>query len=240
MVSRWIKNTSGGSKTWLGQQVADTAYYEIQATEATRWSNDSTLLTDIAAGDATVAKDDSGSTDITDINAAINHLKNDIPIKTEAALRGIREADGMRARLVGIVNQTITKNTTTDIDWVIPQLQYGGVNKPSYFDGIEYYVADGVAGDECTFQIVDKDGTGVSLGLYPQGYYDAYKDGSNVLVVEEFGTDWPLLPAVRGEIILYKARMYPGLYIRAKITSAGTATDPHVVMGIFRHLDGNS
>jgi hypothetical protein len=156
------------------------------------------------------------------------------------AQAGIREANGLRARLIGIFNQTITKDSVNTLDWLIPQLTYAGVDKKSYFDGIEYFMQDGVNGDKCTFEIVDKDGTGVTLGLYPQAYYDAYKDGNGVLVVEEFGTDWPLIPNYTGDIILYKARLLPGLYIRAVITSTGTVTDPYLTMGIFRHLDENS
>lgn len=156
-------------------------------------------------------------------------------------LGGIRHSKGMRARLIGVVNQTVPKNTTTDVDWLIPQLTWAGSNKKGYFDGIQYYVKSGYPGDSCTFQIVDKDGTGVSLGLYPQAYYDAYKDGNGVLVVEEFATDWPLIPDTKGDIILYKARLFPGLYIRSRVTSVSDVLDdPYVMIGIYRHLDENS
>lgn len=155
------------------------------------------------------------------------------PIK----LGGIKEPEGYRARLVCIANQSITKNTTTTIDWVIPQLQWQGVNKNCYFDGIQYYLADGEPGDSCTFQVVDKDGFGVAAGWYTQGQFDAM---GNLYVVEEFGTDWALAPNSLEDLILYKARLYPGLYIRMKIISTGTTTDPYIVMNMYRHLDENS
>ena len=75
-MAKWIKNDSGSSKTWVGQVVADQLYYEIQASESFSWANNSLLLTDIASGDAVVAKDDSGDTDIVDVAAAINYLKD--------------------------------------------------------------------------------------------------------------------------------------------------------------------
>jgi len=77
-MAKWIKNTTVGSKTWLGQQVAASTYYNIQTSEESNWANDSTLLTDIGSGDALVAKDDSGNNDITDVSDAINYLKDDI------------------------------------------------------------------------------------------------------------------------------------------------------------------
>lgn len=71
----WIKNASGGSKVYLGQTIANAAYYQIQPQELVNWQNDSTLITDIGNSDAVVAKDDSGSNDISDVNEGINYLK---------------------------------------------------------------------------------------------------------------------------------------------------------------------
>lgn len=83
-MTKWIKNNSGVVKTYLGQQINDQTYYEIQPYESTAWANDSLLLTDIGSGDAIVAKDDSGNSNIVDINNAINYLKDiDIVIKIQ-------------------------------------------------------------------------------------------------------------------------------------------------------------
>ena len=82
-MSKWIKNDSGNTKTWVGQQIADQVYYQIQSHEEVSFANDSTLLSDIGSADAIVAKDDSGNTNITDINDAINHLKNNLPTHVE-------------------------------------------------------------------------------------------------------------------------------------------------------------
>lgn len=75
-MAKYIKNTTNGNKTWVGQLVSSGDYYEIQSHEEAQWANDSTLLTDIGSGDAVVAKDDSGTTDITDVATGINHLKD--------------------------------------------------------------------------------------------------------------------------------------------------------------------
>lgn len=74
-MAKWIKNNSGINKTWVGQLVSDQAYYEIQPHEESSWANDSVLLSDIGSGDAVVAKDDSGTNDLTDVNIGINYLK---------------------------------------------------------------------------------------------------------------------------------------------------------------------
>ena len=225
-MAKFIKNNSGGSKTWVGQVVADTAYYEIQSIEQSSWANNSALLTDIGSGDAIVATDDSGSNDITDVATAINHLKDANPIQIDAntPVRSFALSEGgtLRARLKGFINQTVTKNQLTNIDWLIPQTAYLGTNKQSYMDGIEYLADKAVAGDYMKFQIVDVDNI---LG-YGAGF-----------VADEFGDDWGVMPNTPTTIRLYKAKLIPGLYIRIKYTSTGTTDDVTFVANLFRHMD---
>lgn len=153
---------------------------------------------------------------------------------------GVLEPGSLRARLIGTHNTNATKTSTTTHDWDIPQEYYQGVAKSTYFDGIQYYVKDAEVGDSIIFQIVDKTGAGVSLGLYPQEYYDAYKDGNGHLLVEEFGDSWFVVPNSSETIKLYKARLIPGLAVRVIYTSTGTVNDPKLICNLFRHLDGNS
>ncbi len=243
-MAKWIKNADILTHTYEGQEIAAGTYHEILQNEWTSWSNNSDLLTDISTGIVIVAKDDSGSNDISDINEAINYLKGLLPsevsITNVISSSGIKESSGMRARLVGIAHQTVPKNALTNIDWLISQLNISGVNKKSYFDGIQYFVKDGQTGDHCKFQVIDKDGSGVTAGLYPQIVYDTYKDGNNELLVEEFGDNFFLVPDVLEDILLYKARLYPNLYIRVVFTSTSTTVDPIVVFNLYRHIDGNS
>lgn len=219
-MAKWIFNDSGTEKTYLGQTISNQAYYQIQAHEEVLWANNDALLTDIGSGDAVVSTTNAigGHLGVAD---GINHLKDIVAGPTD--ISGVKEPNGMRARLVGIIDGTVTAGTTADLDWAMPQLQYpSGTNRTSYFDGIEYYT-DGAVGDSCDFQVVDVDGI-----AYPAG-----------TVLEEFGTGVYLLPNVLQDIILYKAKIVPGMYLRLKYTSTGVS-DVKVVANLFRHLDGNS
>ena len=71
----FIKNTTGSNKVYDGQTIAPGAFYEIQHNELSAWQNDSVLLTDIGNGDAVVAKDDTGNTNISDVAGGINWLR---------------------------------------------------------------------------------------------------------------------------------------------------------------------
>ena len=235
-MAKWIKNTTGSTKTYIGKDIAAGAYREVQANAAISWANSSTLLTDIGSGDAIVAKDDSGSNDITDVNTAIKYLKDDLPqIITNAA---ITDPQGKRARLVGTHSATAAANTDTSSDWVIPQMQYpAGTDVISIFDGIQYYAKDSSMGDSICFSIVDIDGSGVTAGLYPQAYYDAYKDGNGELEIEKFGTTFYVAPNSSENIILYKARLYTGLVVRATFHNTHASNTVDFFCNLFRHLD---
>ncbi len=71
-----IKNNDSETHTWVGQEIQAGQYYQIQPLEEMAWANDSSLLSDIGSGIAIV---NDGSSDITDINEAINYLKGDVP-----------------------------------------------------------------------------------------------------------------------------------------------------------------
>lgn len=86
MSNRFVKNTTGSTKTYGGQDINAGQYYEIQSQEQNDWANSSDLLTDIVSGDVVIARDSSGNNDITDINSAINYLKE---IPTDVTLDGV-------------------------------------------------------------------------------------------------------------------------------------------------------
>lgn len=136
-------------------------------------------------------------------------------------LSGIKDPLGLRARLVGSHFATITAGQSADIDWQIPQLAWLGQNKHSYFDGIEY-CASAELGDKITFQVVDVDGIS-----YPAG-----------TVLEEFGTNVYVMPNAINKVVLYKAKLIVGMYLRLKYTSTGS-TDVKIACNIFRHLAEN-
>lgn len=73
---KYIKNVSGITKNYQGQDILDTEYQLIPEDKELKWSSDSSLLTDIANNNVMVSKDDTGTTDITDVSEAINYLKS--------------------------------------------------------------------------------------------------------------------------------------------------------------------
>lgn len=79
-MNKWVKNISGVQKTYSGRDIADGAYFEITPDLLVKFSNDATLLTDLGNGITLMAKDDSGSNDITDVNEGINYLKGIITL----------------------------------------------------------------------------------------------------------------------------------------------------------------
>lgn len=134
----------------------------------------------------------------------------------------LAESSNLRARMVGIFNETMTKNTTTDKDWKMPQLAYQGQNKQSVMDGIEFFCDKAVLGDKITFQVIDIDNV---LGYGPN------------IVLDEFGKDWYVMPGNTETIRLYKAKLIKDVYIRVKYTSVGTVDDVKFVCNLFRHMD---
>lgn len=137
-------------------------------------------------------------------------------IRTEAVHTSI----DLRARIKGTHFATITASTTQDIDWAVPSESYQGVNKKTYFNGVEYYAKDAVLGDTIKFQVVDVDNI---LG-YGAGF-----------VVEEFA-DVYVMPDAHNRYELYKAKLVVGLYIRLKYTSTG-GTNVTFACNMFRHLN---
>ena len=67
-----IKNNDTIAHTWVGQTISPSQYYTIQSTEYVSWSSNSILLAAIASGTAVV---NDGTSDYTDLSAAIDFLK---------------------------------------------------------------------------------------------------------------------------------------------------------------------
>ncbi len=185
-MSKWIKNSSGGTKTWVGQQVADATYYEIQSIEENQWANDSTLLIDIASSGALVAKDDSGNKDITDINEAINYLKGalspEVVIREETTKTGGHFQE--TSYLIDVGSGDSTK--TVDISFPFPMslLAASWQNKDEFEgDSIEFTVGpDTTTGAITADVVVDDDEITVAQTVIDNtaiGYYILLDDGTN-------------------------------------------------------------
>lgn len=66
-----VKNTTGSIGTWVGQQIADGSYYQLQAHEFIQWANVSAVFTDVANGNLVV---NDGAKDLTDSVVGWNWL----------------------------------------------------------------------------------------------------------------------------------------------------------------------
>jgi hypothetical protein len=63
----------------VGQTIANNAFYQINDFERLAWINNDKVNTDIGSGDLTVARDNSGNENITDVSDGIAHLNNRVP-----------------------------------------------------------------------------------------------------------------------------------------------------------------
>ena len=180
---------------------------------------------------------DSGSETALDAVVAAHSGEDPPEPATLVSQVGIKNSCSYRARLVGSHCEEITKNTSEDIDWTVPAVSWGGVEKVTYFDGVEYYAKDAHVGDTLKFQVVDVDGSGVGHGLYTQAQFDAMKDGGGEYLLEEFGCSVFVVPDSLTDIRLYKARLYKDLVLRVVYSShADATTNPKFLMNLFRHL----
>jgi hypothetical protein len=156
--------------------------------------------------------------DTTHLDDFVNNYKASCnkPSVTNTLNVGIREAHNHRARLKGIINNASAPvNTTTYFYWTIPQLTWLGVNKQSYFDGVQFFTVDSSAGDTISLSVTDA--------------------SDNVL--ETFCEDWNVFPNTLEEVKLYKARLYPGYKLRIAYTNSSATNVAKISVNIFRHLD---
>jgi hypothetical protein len=226
---------------YQGQDILAGEYFLIPSSKHGQWQSDSALLVDIANGVVVISSDESSGGHIYVVNDAIDYLKgNEIRKFTQTA---IEDPNGLRARLKGTHFDTAVKNTSTPVDWKIEQLQWPiGTNVDSIFNGVQYFAENATMGDTLTFQVIDKaDGgtsQGVALGLYSQAVYDMFKDQTTgEFIVEQFGDPWYVAPNSLEDIILYKAKLIPTLYIRVIYTNVNTTTDTVFFCNLFRHIE---
>lgn len=217
-MAKYIKNTTGSTKTWVGQEVGAGSYHQIAATEYALWASNALVIADVGAGNALLATANDGTGDITDAGKGLDFLRDELTPR-QVTSAGVVEPNNYRARMRGLGSWTIPNGTTYDCDYQMQQLAWLGTNKKSYFDGVQYYAKDAVVGDSVKFQVVDKDGL-----VYPAG-----------TVLEEFGDSWYVMPDQSIDIRLFKSAIVPGMYIRIKYTSTG-GTDVKFVGNLFRFI----
>lgn len=126
MLTKKIKNNTGSTKTYSGQEIAPAAYYEIQVYEELVWVNDTTLQTDITAGDAVV---NNGTTDLnaTDGLAYLTALNTD-------CIKAVEVDDAAKADGKGLIYKSATGKLeyeaigTGNIDGGKSDSNYGGID----------------------------------------------------------------------------------------------------------------
>lgn len=220
-MDKHIKNVSGGDKTYLGQLISNNTYYQIQPSEDSAWSNDSTLITDISSGDVLVAKDDTGNNDITDVNAAINYLKNnitqsvEIESETPFAAKQIK-VNGVTKKLYKRVhgcNVSVPANSTANLDFVVNYAH-------AKFTGAEIFGTD--LGDTVDFLILD-DVNNTYSGA-PGSYY----------TLNQFGFDVEMPQERYANTSDYDADLYANITIRCAYTN-NTGSAKNISINVWLH-----
>lgn len=72
-----IKNASGSTGTWMGQQIINGAYYQLQHIECIPWASDAAVFSDVANGNLIVNSGADTADDITDPIKGWNWLENE-------------------------------------------------------------------------------------------------------------------------------------------------------------------
>ena len=213
MADTWIFNDSGSTKTYSGQEILDQTYYQIQPSEHIKFANDSVLLTDVGNSVAIVSRNNQAADHITDVNLAINYLKN---INQTVTTYAHRDAHDLNFRGKGIEN-TFTAGQTTTYDWKSPETKE--------FDSVVLLFKNHVFEDKVDLQVVDVDnilgyGAGTVLATY---FYD-YFLADDMQHQGIFKIDYP-------------GTLLKDLYLRFRYYSSG-ATAVKMKANLFLHKKG--
>ena len=178
-IDKWVKNTDTDVRIWCGQEVQPNTYYLIEDVELTKWQNNSLLLVDIANGIAVIARDDSGSNDIVNVNEAIRFLQDSglIEVITQK-----EKTDIILRMASGKVLSNATGLAVLDIK--VPGII--GSEDGRYVQGGSAWFANHHNDDHFQVHVIDVDnlmgyGAGVQIGTYTEegdnaGFY-AEPDG---------------------------------------------------------------
>jgi len=204
----WIKNTDSEEHTYSGQTILSSEYYMIeQDVELDKWQNNSQLLSDIGSGIAVVARSNSGTDDITDINLAINYLKGlgtqEVKIIEQVqsspfASKILENGKKLYAREHGVPKITIAAGSTQALVFEVP---YAACK----ITGAS--IVGCQKGDTCNFKILDTDaGLLTTIPLYP---------------VNQFGYDVNMPDGVYNREYNYDADLFLGLHVSIEYTNNG-------------------
>lgn len=203
---KYIKNVSGGPLTVEGQVISDSQYYQILSTEEAKFSSSSTLLSYIGDGSALMAKDDSGASDIADVNTAIDFLKNMTPSEVEATLypfaaKALPNGKKLYKRKHGVFSNSISPGQTGVTVFVVPYLECKIT---------ETEVIAGQLGDKLNFRVLDT----VAGTL----------TGTPSSSVNQFGFDVYITDGLYRESSNYDADLFQGLQLEIEYTNMGASS----------------
>ena len=88
-MAKWLKAV-GADRSYYGRLFQDGVYRKIQKREENIFASNDELLTDLANGDTIIARNDSGTKDITGVSDAIDYLTGDLPRRVKV----IEEEEG--------------------------------------------------------------------------------------------------------------------------------------------------
>lgn len=139
MAVKEIKNVSGQTQTYAGQQIIDQATYAISSAEELAFANDLSLIAAIASGDVEVYKDAVLLTAV----VGLQYIQNVLP----PAITPTALPDPANFRFRGNATSWVTCSPgTTNLDLTMPE--------ELYVDGGVVIVDGAHPGDYCVFQVV--------------------------------------------------------------------------------------
>lgn len=209
-MAKYLYNTTQQEIIIKGKSIPAEDYYFIQATLEAAFSADSQLLSYLANGDLILSKSEDLTGHITDLNSAIDYLKNNLPIKVESANLPFGSkilADGSKIfRRVRGISASI-QNTSINIDFTIPFTK-------CKITGLQ--ILNATLGSKATFQVLD-----TAEGLI-SGYPNA--------VLNTFGQDVYVEPGSASYPSKYDADLIIGMKLRIVYDSADEVLNPYRVI----------
>ena len=196
-IQKYIKNVSGSDQTIEGQLITTGTYYLIQATEEAKFASSSTLLGFIADGTVLMAKTDTGSEDITDLNQSIDFLKQmtskEVVISNNLqafASKELHDGSKLYKRKHGVKGSSIPANSSGSVIFTAPY---------TLCKLTDVEVLKGREGDEVDFFILD-----TALGTV---------SGIPNFPLNQFGFDVQITKDKHSEHSDYDADLFSGLQI---------------------------
>lgn len=212
-MSKYLYNTTEVEKTYLGKIIAAESYYLIPTNLELPLAQESTLLVDVANAEIIVSKIDNSSGHITNINSAIDYLKDNLPSQVESlaqpfASKILSNGSRLFRRVHGITASV--QNAPDNIDFTVPYAK-------CKITGVQ--ILNGKIGDKANFKVLDTAGGLIS--------------GVPNAVLNQFGFDVNIIPDEATYPSKYDADLIAGMVLRIEYD----AVDELLPRTIYVNLD---